>query len=434
LRLSLTRDLLFGALPRALNGFTTLGLNIYAARFLKPEEFAIVGFSTTCFIMADGIFGSALDLTVAGRLRDPSRLTTDEPTETEVASVLLKLLLGLLLMLVPLFAGEWLGRRIFQMPGGRTVFTLVAAATISILLIRSVQLFYQLRFRFKVTGALDLILSTLRATSIVAILSIGIRSGAALLAAHAACLASVALLFGARLAVFTPARVASGGRRMMRGLFSAVGPAFTSFAVGAIVARLDLLLVSARGNAAEVGYYTAALTLIAIPEVVASYLAPVLLPRIGAYRTAGIFAAFFQKVLMAVVLLMLAVWLVSLGLHEPVFRHLYSVQFLPALRIQQFLLPGALATASIMPLTLNFVMITNPRAFLAADIAVAIVLSAIYSMFSLSVESLALAVSALRLVKAGAIHGYALWLARSESINVRPAERSTTPSSAFPPS
>ncbi|MBN9657929.1 MAG: oligosaccharide flippase family protein [Acidobacteria bacterium] len=421
-------------MPRALNGFTTLGLNIYAARFLKPEEFAIVGFSTTCFIMADGILGSAVDLTVAGRLRDPSLLRPDEPTETEVAGVLLKSLLSVLLMLVPLFAGEWLGRRIFQMPGGRMVFTLVAAATISILLIRSVQLFYQLRFRFKVTGSLDVTLSTLRATSIVTILSIGIRGGMALLAAHAACLASVALMFGARIALQTPARVFSGGRRMMRGLFTAIGPAFASFAVGAIVARFDLFLVSARGNAAEVGYYTAALTLVAIPEVVASYLAPVLLPRIGAYRTAGIFAGFFQKVLMAVVLLIVAVWLVSLGLHEQVFRHLYSAQFLPALRIQQFLLPGALATASLMPLTLNFVMITNPRIFLTADIAVAAALCAIYSAFSLSVESLALTVSALRLVKAGAVHGYALWFARSESITAQPAERSTTPSSAFPPS
>lgn len=189
------QDFFFVAIPKLINGVTTLYISVYAVRFLDPAGYGILSFCTSCLLLFDGLLGSALDLGVTRWVTADSNPQTEQLTAIEKAAMCLKVMVGTALVMLAAWSGETIGHRIFHQPGGRTTLLLLTIAGTGLLLLRSLQLYCQLRLRFPLFGAIDLLYSVLRILLVGAVLLRRAATPAAILACYAASLLIVVSAF-----------------------------------------------------------------------------------------------------------------------------------------------------------------------------------------------------------------------------------------------
>jgi O-antigen/teichoic acid export membrane protein len=180
---------------------------------------------------------------------------------------------------------------------------------------------------------------------------------------------------------------------------------------------MDLFFLAIRTDPVQLGIYGAGLTIATIPEIFGAYLAPVFLPRILPSCREGVFYALFRR-FHAIAYGCCGVALAaSLPLAKPVLSHVLPTKYLLSLDITRILLPGTLAVACVFPLTLNFLMLKKPKAFLTIDLAAAPFLAMAYLMVPHRNGALAAAwiTSAFRVAKSGVAQLVAWRLARREN-------------------
>ncbi len=361
-----------------LNGAVSFFIRLYTVRFLDPAEYGALSLGLNCLLMFDALAGSALDLGTMGLLTGGKRCDTLRIQPVEKAAIRLKLGLGGAVAAFFALAGEWLGYGFLHAAGGRAFFMLVTAAGAGILLVRSAQLYFQARLRFRVFGAIDLTHAGLRLTLVCAVLYSGAASALAILGCYALAAAGVIAAFfvyGYRAAEWGKVRAAVPD---VRAVLRSSAPIMTSLSVSSVVSRLDVFMLALFSSPTELGLYGAALTVATIPEILGSYLAPVFLPSILPACKAGTFVAFFKRfhaIAYAAVGMMLAGALVA---GKPAMALFLPARYTPSIGLVLVLLPGTLAAASFFPLTLNFLMLTRPRTFLLVDGIAAPLLVAAY--------------------------------------------------------
>ncbi len=116
--------------------------------------------------------------------------------------------------------------------------------------------------------------------------------------------------------------------------------------------------------------------------LIGAYLSPVFLPRIMPAYTAGRFREFFHRFHVVVFAIAGSLLLIALVVGRPVLLRFLPMQYQPSIGIVLILIPGALAVASYIPLTLNFLLIMRPRIFLVLDSIAAPLLAAAYYFFT----------------------------------------------------
>jgi O-antigen/teichoic acid export membrane protein len=363
-----------------LNGATTLGISLYSVRILDPSGYGILSFCTNWLVLFDALFGSALDLGVARWVTGGEDRVTSRISLVEKAAVYLKLAMGAVLLLVAAAAGEALGFLFFRQPGGRFIFTVLAAAGAGLLLLRSVQVYLQMRLRFGQFGLTDLLHSMLRIALVGTMLAIGNRTATAFLVCFTAAPLIVLAAFTAGLRGTIRWTEAAVRKRDFADVGAASRPALATYGISSLVARMDLFFLAFRTGPVQLGLYGAGLTIATIPEILGAYIAPVFLPRIlPACRTGEFYRLFrrFHAVAYTCCGLALAAGLLLAG---PVLSRLLPPKYSTSVAVAQILLPGTLAVASVFPLTLNFLMLKRPLAFLTIDLIAAPFLALAYLM------------------------------------------------------
>jgi O-antigen/teichoic acid export membrane protein len=406
------RDFFAVGIAKLMNGAVSFFIRVYTLRFLDPAGYGVLSLGLDCIVLFDAILGSALDLGTMVLLTGGKRCEDRRIQPAEKAAIRLKLVLGALLLVFFASAGEWLGYRFLHGPGGRAFFLVVTTSGTGVLLVRSAQLYFQARLRFRIFGSIDVLHSSLRILLVGAVLFWGAPSAVPILACYTLApvvVLAVCMVFARRVADWSNVRP---GWPDVRAVSRLAVPILATVSVTTVVSRLDVFLMALRSNPAQLGLYGAALTLATIPEVFGAYLAPVFLPRILPARQTGHFFGLFRRYLLVAGSIAGALFALSLMVGRPALSFLLPAKYTPSVALVLILVPGTLAAASYIPLTLNFLMLTTPRTFLVIDglAAPALLISYFLLIPTHGAWAAAWITCLYRLVKAGIVQarGYAL--------------------------
>jgi O-antigen/teichoic acid export membrane protein len=413
---------------KLLNGAASFFIRIYTVRFLDPAPYGALSLGLNCLMLFDALAGAALDLGTMSVLTGSKPCETRQIQPAEKAAIRLKMAIGLALVAVFLFAGEWLGFRFLHAPGGRAYFLVLTAGGTLILLVRSAQLYFQARLRFRMFAAIDIMHSSLRVLLVGAVLIRGAASALSILGCYVIAPAVVVVVF------LVYGYVTAGWRQVRpqwedgRAVLKPSAPIFVTFGVSSLVSRLDVFLLALRSTPVQLGLYGAALTIATIPEIIGAYLAPVFLPRILPSCKAGAFFNQFRRFHLLAFAVVSVAFALALIAGRPVMSVFLPVKYTPSIFLVLVLLPGTLAAASFFPLTLNFMMLIRPRSFLIVDSVAAPFLIVAYFFLAPVYGALAVAwiTCAHRFVKAAIVQVWAYRLAK-HSTELRPVATNVQP-------
>jgi O-antigen/teichoic acid export membrane protein len=396
------KDFLAVGLPKLLNGASTLAVSLLAIRALEPAAYGVLNFGLACLTMFDALVGSALDLSVTTLITTNSAVDESRAQPEEIAAVAVKLVLAAASLALFAAMGDWLGYRFLHVSGGRRLFLTLAVAGAGILLLRSVQLYFQARLQFRLYGLVDAVHGALRILLAGAVLLSRFASPLATLACFAAAPALIVAVCAWRLRGPAAWRISDVRGRDMSTVLAGGASSMATFSVSAVVSRLDIFFIALRGTPAALGLYSSALTLATIPEMLGAYMAPAFLPRIlPACRDAS-FATLFRRV-HAWIFLSCAVLLAGAFVAgKPILSALLPDRYGAAIGLVLILLPGTLAAASYFPLTLNFLMLRNSKVFLVTECAAAPLLAVAYYFLTpwRGIAAAAMVTCAYRILKA----------------------------------
>jgi O-antigen/teichoic acid export membrane protein len=354
------------AAPKTAGGVSILALNVVLMRHFGPEQFGVYAICTTGILLADAIFGSAVDLGVV-RLAT-ARLSTApaQAFSIQTAGLLLKLAAvliacGILMAWFALSQGH-------LMPKARTYELVVLScfATLGLMLLRTGQTSLQIDRRFLSYGALEVVQMSLKYGGIAALLVFGSVQPERVLLFYAAgpLLAFFVWVIQARRNFKDAPPLSLTEFRVLTGT---VQWFVLTFGLGALLSRLDIFMVSSLSSISQAGIFGAAQTFALVPQLVGAYLALIYSPRLIPYLHAGKLAVFFrqfQTILLAVCVLIFLLAVPTLNLFG---KWVLPGRFIAAQPAILALLPGALAGLATFPVTVTILMFVRPRFLFMVD-------------------------------------------------------------------
>lgn len=192
-------DTLWVVVPKAANIAATLFLHLYAIRHLDPTTYGAFGLCLTGLAIFESLVGSALDF---GLLREVPLLRGDKAlglSSLERSAIVLKLGVGIVALAIAVLCGDWLNALVLHQRNGNSSVVALVSAGIGLLLVRSVQVRFQVSHRFRLFGAADLAHTWLRMTLVCGLLSAGYASVTSLMVAYAVASFAVVAGFGGQL-------------------------------------------------------------------------------------------------------------------------------------------------------------------------------------------------------------------------------------------
>jgi O-antigen/teichoic acid export membrane protein len=235
----------------------------------------------------------------------------------------------------------------------------------ALLLLRSVQVYFQSQLRFACYGATDVLHTLTRVSLVLVALRATLATPTALLGCYA--LAPLLIVAAFSRVLWLRADYHASPAKSRRHLLRFAGTAFVTIALSAVIGRLDLFMTQVAGNSVEAGLFGAAMVIALIPEMIGSYLTPVFSPRIIRWRQQGTLYSFyrsFQILLWIACAVGLAAALLFSGKIIPL---VFPARFAGSSQIVQVLLPGAFAGLVTFPLTLSLLTFFAPRTFIVFD-------------------------------------------------------------------
>jgi O-antigen/teichoic acid export membrane protein len=370
-------DFLCVAVPKVLGGTGTVVANLVLLRVFAPEQFGVYALCVAGVFLFDEIVGAAFDVGVLRlaplyRRTDPSRSFA-----IERAALLLKGGVGLTVGLVLILFADPLSRGLLQRDGAAHLVYVSASAALAMLVLRSALVNLQVDHRFSLYGALDLLNSVLRFGGLALLLIFAEASPASVLALFAvapACVFLVWLLVHSRPVLqWRPRRAAVLGE-----LLASVKWFLLTFVLAGLVARLDVFLLGTLADAREVGVFAGGQTLALIPELVGTYLAVVLSPRVMPYLREGRFLWMFRRVQLGLAGAAVAIYGFAWLTRDLLTTYVLPTSFAASAPVVLILLPGALAGMATFPLTVSFLMFVRPRFLFVLDCLTAPVMAVLY--------------------------------------------------------
>lgn len=352
------------AIPKGLGGVLAVVLNGVLLTRMSPAEFGAYAVCLTLVTLADGVLGSAIDMSAvklasARAVHDPrSAIAIEQWAVVIKLGVCAVAFGGVLLVAAPL--AQWL----FHRPAADLLLTGLAVAG-GVLLLRSIFLHLQLRQRFIAYAGLELMAQSLRVAGVVAVLCWFSVSALSLTVAALACTA-VAVSGGVMIARITPrvpALLWADGREFMQTLRWIL----TTFAFSSVLARIDVLLLTHGSTIEQVGLFAAAAVFALIPELLGMYLAVVFSPRVTPARADGSLPRMMRQVQGGLAVLALAIGCSALLALQ------FGGSFLPPAYARSAdvfvpLMAGALAGMFVLPVTVPYVMFVRPSFIFKYDL------------------------------------------------------------------
>jgi O-antigen/teichoic acid export membrane protein len=358
--------LLYVALPKVLAGGGQFLLNLFLLRYFGPVQFGAVSVCLTAILFCDAFLGSAIDM---GILRlCPSLVAQDRPQRSlqiQLAGLMLKpAVIGLLILPISA-AGGALSLLLFQRRDQANLVVLTMLALLGILMLRSVQTYFQVQHRFNWYGGADLAHNLLRYGLVAIAMIAGIATPARLLATYALApfiVCMCLLAFAARDLLRTRIDM-SAARELCRVLIWFVPTAL----VGGLTTRMDVFFVSSLAGVGEAGIFTAAQAMVMPAHLLGAYLAVVFGPRIMPQFEDGSLGAFYRRFQGGIILLSIACYVLAILGVAWVAPILFPPAFQRSAAVLTVLLPAALCAFINFPLTISLLLFLKPKLVLAID-------------------------------------------------------------------
>jgi O-antigen/teichoic acid export membrane protein len=242
-----------------------------------------------------------------------------------------------------------------------------AAAGTGVLLLRSLQVHFQVAGRFVHYAGVEIAHTALRVALVLLLLAAGVRSAALLLGAYA--LAPLAILLAGGHVLLRPASLAAWWQpHEWHAVGAFAGITLATCSIGALVARLDFIVLAAAGSPVDLGLFGIASTVAMIPSLAGAYLAPSFSPRIVPFCRDGRFEALFattQKSLIAAAAVMFTLVAFAMPM---VIGTVLPPSYAPAVAVVRVLVVSGLAGFVTFPLTLHFLLFYSPRTYITMDV------------------------------------------------------------------
>lgn len=359
-------EFLFVASPKVLGGMLTIAVNAVLLRYLGPGQYGIYSLCLAAILLADGVFGSAIDLGVL-RLAPLYRASDlARSLAIEKAALYLKLLLCLAACLPLFLFAAPISERLFHQADTRYLIYLTCFVATAMLLLRSTLVHMQVDHKFMLYGALELLHSILKFGGIAVLLVFFQPTPGALLLLFAVA-PTVVFLLAMKNMPWLNSGQASVQPPLVE-LFGVVKWFLLTFSFSAVLSRADIFALTVFSNIHEVGIFSGGYVFAMIPELLGTYLAVVLSPRIMPYCRNGRFYELFKRVQLGcvavAVVLFASAWL-GMGTFAP---YLMPGAYTRSSEVLLILLPGTLAAMAAFPLVIPFLMFVRPRFIFVVDV------------------------------------------------------------------
>lgn len=415
------------AVPKGLGGVLTVALNGVLLTRMTPAEFGVYAICLTLVLLADGILGAAVDMSAiklasARRLHDTSRAVAIEQW-----AVLTKLLAFVLLGLCVMVVAEPVTQLLFHRTDG-LLLAVVTATGLGVLMQRSLFLNLQLRQRFAAYAGLELFAQGLRVAGVVlVIVLVPVNAMALMLAALAG-----TVLTG--LAGLRIARIPTAWPRWQRHDGVEFGQTLRwmliTFASSAVLARIDVLLLTRGSTIEQVGLFAAAAVFAQIPELLGMYLGIVFSPRIATASATGDLRRMMAQVHTGLLLFaMLVFGGALLALHLA--GDLLPVDYARSVDVFIPLLLASVVGMIALPVAVPFIMFVRPSLILKYDLLTLPMLLIAYHFAIESQGALGAAwvSGSARILKSGVLQVCA-WMWARESVQTSVRRPPSTPEQA----
>jgi O-antigen/teichoic acid export membrane protein len=398
---------------KAIGGAAIAATNVWIARHLEPSVYGAFAFAATCVLLVDGVLGASFDAAVL-------RYASDNPdldgrvTAIESVAALIKAGVAAAAIAAVVLVRAPLARLLLHDASASWILVLAAIAGGGVLLIRSVQAYFQIRRRFAAYGVVDLVNTFVRTAFILTALAAGVRAAGPLVAAYV--IAPTVIL----ISLAGPAlRLMSAGvwtdRAAWRAAvgFSAVAAATCS--VGAIVARLDVIILAIASSPADVGLFGLASMAALMPALLGAYIAPALTPNIVPLARRGAFLPFFARIQTALIALAVVIVAASVMVLPSAVAWGLPVSYRPVTRVVEVMILSGVAGLVTFPMTLHFLLFFRPRFYVLMDLASLPLLIPAYSWAARHHGALGVAwvTAASNVIKAAIAQAAAVRLARA---------------------
>jgi O-antigen/teichoic acid export membrane protein len=348
---------------KALAGASVVVLNLWVARHLSPSVYGVFALAVACLMLMDGVVGTALDAAVIQRVGVPGA----PATAAERAGIGIKVVIGTLVCLL-----ATLVMFLVAPPEVAVVTAIAGLGGIGLLAHRSVLVYFQVRERFVWYTAADLAQTSLRCALIAAALVWGYRTATIAVAAYAAAPWLIAI---AMLAFFVDWRSRQGAAGPgvsspeLHSVARSAALALATTGVGAVVARLDLLMIGVAGSPSDAGIFAAASTLALVPTWLGAYLAPTFSGRIVPYCRAGQMRRFFTDVQRLLLIVALSGLLAGVAIAPSLITRFLPPAYAVTASVFPVLLAAGIAGFVTFPLVLHTLLFLSPRTYLVMDLA-----------------------------------------------------------------
>jgi O-antigen/teichoic acid export membrane protein len=354
------------AVPKVSGAAAQLGLNILLLRFFGPARFGMVAVCLGMVLLADAVLGAAFDVAVL-RLA-PLYLDTERTHSLQVqqAGLLMKLLFGIAVGIPLVFFGPRLSVLLFQGRGSSDLLYLTASAVVALLVLRSVQAYFQVSSRFRAYGLLDVGHNTLRYGGVACLLFLHAATPARVLCFYAASPALISSILLATLA--RPMSAVPFSRRAFREVLTLITAYLPTAAVGSTATRADLFCVSSLVGVADAGIFAAAQVMVLAPQLIGMYMGVVFAPRIMPLYESGKLGPVyyrFQKYAIGACCLIFLLAIPTLTKFTAVFL---PPSFRSSAPVAMILLPAGLAAIVNFPWTVSLLLFTKPLFLLKFDL------------------------------------------------------------------
>ena len=352
--------------PKVLAGALQFAFSILLLRYMGPSQFGVVGVCLAGVLLCDSIIGGATDSGVLRLAPLEERRDLTRSLQFQQAGLAFKLALaGLLTAPMALFAGP-ISRQLFQEHAGITALLLSIGAFVGMLAMRSAQMHFQVTRRFALYGMADLLNTGAKFGALAGVILLWKRPTAE----------QVISIYAIVPAFITVVILLTTGRQLLTVRFSpqaflelgtTVKWYLATAAMGTVIARMDIFLVSIIANIGEAGIFSAAQTLALVPHLLGTYIAVVFSPRIMPMWEEGTLKHLYKRFQLGIALLAVVTMVVAWLAFTPFAKLVFPAAFLRASGVVLVLLPAGLAGLINFPLTILLLLFLRPKFLLAFD-------------------------------------------------------------------
>lgn len=360
-------EFLMVSFAKVLNGVLAILFNVLLLRYLGPENFGIFSLCVVGILYADGTIGSALDMGVMQLATKQHKYQNSAVfCNVEIASLLLKFIFTLLLCLLLLFGAEALSKLLFHRDDLGSIIWLTALSASGLLLLRTLQVHCQLSSKLGIYSLLDLLNTGLKFGGIAFVIATQTVTLENILFFFASAPFFVSL-FGLAFYLTRSSITFHGHINSICELINNVKWILLTYLITATISRLDIFLLNLFSNLKEVGIFYSGFIFASIPELLGSYIAIILNPRVIPYHNTGKFLSFYRKFQIICFYGSICFMIIIYFLIDPLSKIFFPSAYSESTAVLFALLPGCLATMAIFPLTLPFLLYVKPKFFLIMD-------------------------------------------------------------------